>query len=84
MRPGRTIAALLILPEASLAFWGGALQDPNRLGPNGGTSNQSIRGFLIRLGLSGAAGSLLWVLLVAAALWGGFAVARLAHAEASS
>jgi alpha-1,2-mannosyltransferase len=78
---GATIAALLILPEASLAFWGGALQDPNRLGPNGGTSNQSIRGFLIRLGPSGVAGSVLWVLLVAAALWGGFAVARLAHAR---
>ncbi len=29
-----TVASFLVLPEASLAFWGGALQDPNRLGPN--------------------------------------------------
>jgi alpha-1,2-mannosyltransferase len=76
---GATVAALLVLPEASLAYWGGALQDPNRLGPNGGTSNQSLRGFLIRLGPSGVAGALLWLLLAAVALWCGFAVARLAH-----
>ncbi|MDP9221348.1 MAG: glycosyltransferase 87 family protein [Actinomycetota bacterium] len=76
---GATVAALLILPEASLAFWGGALQDPNRLGPNGGTSNQSIRGFLIRLGPSGVAGSVLWVVLLVLTLWLGFAVARRAN-----
>jgi alpha-1,2-mannosyltransferase len=78
---GATIATLFILPEGSLAYWGGALQDPNRLGPNGGTSNQSIRGFLLRLGPSGVAGSILWVLLVVVALWCGFAIARLAHAR---
>jgi alpha-1,2-mannosyltransferase len=73
---GATVFALFALPEASLAYWGGALQDPNRLGPNGGTSNQSIRGFLIRLGPSGAAGGVLWVVLVLAALAFGFVVAR--------
>lgn len=76
---GATVVALLVLPEASLAFWGGALQDPNRLGPNGGTSNQSIRGFLLRLGLHSTLGSVLWFVLVVAALVGGFAVARRAH-----
>ena len=60
----RRSATLLLLPEASFAFWGGALQDPNRLGPNGGTSNQSIRGFLLRVGPHGAAGTVLWLLLV--------------------
>jgi alpha-1,2-mannosyltransferase len=77
---GATLAALLILPEGSLAFWGGALQDPNRLGPNGGTSNQSMRGFLLRVVPWGSVRSVLWVLLVVAALWLGFAVARRAAA----
>ncbi len=74
-----TVAAFLILPEASLAYWGGAISDPNRLGPNGGTSNQSIRGFLLRLGPSGLAGSAIWLVLVVAAAGLGFAVARRAH-----
>ena len=45
-----TLGTFVLLPEASFAFWGGALQDPNRLGPNAGTSNQSLRGFLLRVG----------------------------------
>lgn len=73
---GATVVAMFVVPEASLAYWGGALQDPNRLGPNGGTSNQSIRGSLIRLGPSGALGVVLWVVLAAAVLWFGFVVAR--------
>jgi alpha-1,2-mannosyltransferase len=73
---GATVVALFVLPEASLAYWGGALQDPNRLGPNGGTSNQSIRGFLIRLGPPGALGVVVWVVLAVAVLWFGFVIAR--------
>jgi alpha-1,2-mannosyltransferase len=41
---GVTLAAALAQPASSIVFWGGALQDPARLGPNRGTSNQSIRG----------------------------------------
>jgi alpha-1,2-mannosyltransferase len=74
-----TIGAALILPEASLAFWGGALQDPNRLGPNSGTSNQSLRGVLLRAGLSGPLSSVLWLVLVVGVLWLSFTVARRAH-----
>jgi alpha-1,2-mannosyltransferase len=74
-----TIGAALILPEATVAFWGGALQDPNRLGPNSGTSNQSLRGVLLRAGLSGPLGSVLWLVLVAGVLWLSFTVARRAH-----
>lgn len=77
---GATVGALLVLPEASLAFWGGALSDPTRLGPNAGTSNQSLRGVLLRLGPDGVAGSLLWLVLVAVVGWAGFLVARRAHA----
>jgi alpha-1,2-mannosyltransferase len=74
-----TVGAFLVLPEASLAFWGGALSDPARLGPNRGTSNQSLRGVLLRLGPDGLAGSAVWVLAVAVVGVAGFLVARRAH-----
>ena len=47
---GVTVWAALIQPGASAAFWTDALLSPDRLGPNGGTSNQSLRGVLLRLG----------------------------------
>lgn len=74
-----TVGAFVVLPEASLAFWGGALSDSNRLGPNMGTSNQSLRGFLLRLGPDGVAGTALWVVLALAAAAAGLTVARRAH-----
>ena len=52
-----TLGVWVLLPQASFAFWGGALQDPARLGPNMGTSNQSIRGFLLRVGPEGMPGT---------------------------
>jgi alpha-1,2-mannosyltransferase len=74
-----TIGAFLVLPQASLAFWGGALTDPARLGPNRGTSNQSLRGVLLRLGPGGTAESVMWLLAVAVVGVAGFAVARRAY-----
>jgi alpha-1,2-mannosyltransferase len=74
-----TLGSWVLLPEASFAFWGGALQDPARLGPNAGTSNQSIRGFLLRVGPDGLAGDALWLLLVAVVGFVGFQLARRAH-----
>lgn len=74
-----TLGAAVVLPEASLAFWGGALSDSNRLGPNMGTSNQSIRGTLLRLGPDGLPGTLLWLLLAAAVAVTGLRLARRAH-----
>jgi alpha-1,2-mannosyltransferase len=74
-----TVASFFVLPEASLAFWGGALEDPNRLGPNRGTSNQSIHGVLLRIGPDGALGTVLWIALAVLAAWYGFRVARSAH-----
>ncbi|HEX3004450.1 MAG TPA: glycosyltransferase 87 family protein [Angustibacter sp.] len=76
---GATLGAFLVLPSASLAFWGGALSDPARLGPNRGTSNQSLRGVLLRLGPDGVAGSAVWVLAVVVVGVAGFAVARRAY-----
>ena len=71
-----TLGTWVLLPEASFAFWGGALQDPTRLGPNMGTSNQSIRGVLLRIGPSGLAGTAIWLVLVAVVGYIGFRLAR--------
>jgi alpha-1,2-mannosyltransferase len=79
-----TLGSWVLLPEASFAFWGGALQDPARLGPNAGTSNQSIRGFLLRMGPAGSVGDLLWVVLVAVVGVLGFALARRAYRAGES
>lgn len=73
---GVTLGAWVLLPEASFAFWGGALQDPARLGPNFGTSNQSMRGFLLRVGPEGFAGTAIWLVLVAVVGVFGFRLAR--------
>ena len=81
---GAWLGAFLLLPGDSLAFWGGALQDPARLGPNMGTSNQSIRGVLMRLGPDGLAGNLLWVVLVLAVGGFGFALAARAYRRGDS
>ncbi len=74
-----TIGAFLLLPEASVAFWAGALSDPARLGPNAGTSNQSLRGVLLRLGPEGTAGALLWLVLAGLVAAFGLWIARRAH-----
>ncbi|WP_245862177.1 glycosyltransferase 87 family protein [Phycicoccus duodecadis] len=71
-----TIGSALVLPQASVAFWLGALQDSDRLGPNAGTANQSMRGFLLRMGLDGTAGGVLWLVLVAVVGVLGFGLAR--------
>jgi alpha-1,2-mannosyltransferase len=81
---GVTVAAWMVLPEASFAFWGGALQDPARLGPNAGTSNQSIRGFLLRVGPQGLPGDILWLALVAVVGVVGYSLARRAFRAGDS
>ncbi len=78
-----TSLTVLLLPTASAAYWTDALLDPGRLGPNGGTSNQSLRGVLLRLwpgGTSlagpGAGFTPVWVVLVLTVAVLGFAVSR--------
>jgi len=63
-----TVVAWFLLPPASVTYWTDALLDPGRLGPNGGTSNQSLRGVLLRLGPdeNGVAFTVVYVLLVIA------------------
>lgn len=71
-----TLTTAAVLPGESKAFWWGALTAPDRLGPNAGTSNQSLRGVLLRIGPDGTAGTLLWVIGAAAIAVIGYAVAR--------
>lgn len=79
-----TLGAWLVMPEASFAFWGGALQDPTRLGPNAGTSNQSLRGFLLRAAPQGGVGTAIWLVCVVVVAVVGFALARKAYRQHDS
>lgn len=56
-----SMAAWLVLPQASFAFWGGALSDPTRLGPNEGSANQAFRATLLRRDLDGTELVLAWL-----------------------
>ncbi|NAZ76874.1 DUF2029 domain-containing protein [Kineococcus sp. T13] len=80
---GVTVATFLVAPEASLEFWTSALLNSDRLGPNAGSSNQSLRGFVLRLYLSEGATTLVWGLLAALAAVAGFALARALHRRGS-
>jgi len=72
-----TAASALLLPPASAFYWTDALLDPDRLGPNAGTSNQSLRGVLLRLGPGpGLPASILWLSCVVLVLVAGLALAR--------
>jgi alpha-1,2-mannosyltransferase len=72
-----TGGSALLLPPASSTYWTDALLDPDRLGPNAGTSNQSIRGVLLRLGPDpGPLFTAIWVGLVLLVLVGGLTLAR--------
>ncbi len=71
-----TVLPFLVIPHDAGAFWFSALLDSDRVGSNTSTTNQSIRGMLLRLYLPGWLTSLLWLALVAAIAWYGFRHAR--------
>jgi alpha-1,2-mannosyltransferase len=72
-----TVVSGLLMPPATATYWTDALLDPDRLGPNAGTSNQSLRGVLLRLGPEpGPAASALWLGCVVLVLAGGLALSR--------
>ncbi|WP_369056506.1 glycosyltransferase 87 family protein [Kineococcus terrestris] len=78
-----TLGTFAVAPEASFEFWTSALFASDRLGPNAGSSNQSLRGFVLRLYLSDGATQALWLALVALAAVLGFTVARAMHRRGS-
>jgi alpha-1,2-mannosyltransferase len=66
----------LFAPSATAAYWTDALLDPGRLGPNANTSNQSMRGVLMRIGPpAGPLQSLLWLALAVVVAVLGFRLA---------
>lgn len=48
-----TLAGFLLAPSSSVRYWTEALRDPSRIGGLSYVSNQSINGFLMRLGSGG-------------------------------
>ncbi|GAB2868337.1 hypothetical protein GCM10022221_81560 [Actinocorallia aurea] len=73
---GATLLTFVLLPRDSVDFWFGALFSSDRLGSNLGTSNQSLRGFLMRMYWPDALTSLVWFAAVAAVAVIGFRYAR--------
>ncbi|HKB31462.1 MAG TPA: glycosyltransferase 87 family protein [Streptosporangiaceae bacterium] len=71
-----TLGAFVLLPRDSLFYWTNAIFDSNRLGSNTGTSNQSLRGILLRLFLPSAAPTAVWVIALVVVGAAGFVTAR--------
>jgi alpha-1,2-mannosyltransferase len=71
-----TLGAWLLLPDDSVTYWTSAIFQPGRLGSNSGTSNQSLRGLLLRAFLPGSLPGVLWAVLAAAVAVAGFALVR--------
>ena len=73
---GWTAGAFLLLPRDSMYYWTRAIFDSGRLGSNTGTSNQSLRGLVLRFFLPSHAPALLWLAVAAVVAVYGFAAAR--------
>ena len=68
------IGAWLVLPQDSMTYWTSVIFQSGRLGSNAGTSNQSLRGILLREFLPGQAPGVVWAGLALAVAVAGFAV----------
>ncbi len=71
-----TIGAWLLLPRDSVTYWTSVIFESGRLGSNAGTSNQSLRGILLRVFLPGQGPGVLWAAVAVVVAVAGFAVAR--------
>jgi alpha-1,2-mannosyltransferase len=71
-----TLGAWLLLPDDSVTYWTSAIFQSGRLGSNAGTSNQSLRGIVLREFLPGQAPGALWAAVAVVAAVAGFAVVR--------
>ncbi|MFI7690694.1 glycosyltransferase 87 family protein [Nonomuraea sp. NPDC049655] len=74
-----TVLPFVVIPQDASAFWFSALLDPERLGANTATTNQSIRGMLLRLYMPESLTFVIWAVIVAAVAWYGFHAARAAY-----
>ncbi|WP_203972155.1 glycosyltransferase 87 family protein [Planotetraspora silvatica] len=71
-----TILPFLAIFDDAKDFWFSALLDSERLGANAATTNQSLRGMLLRLYLPGWLTAVIWLAAAAAIGWYGFRHAR--------
>ncbi len=71
-----TLGAWLLLPGDSVTYWTSAIFQSGRLGSNAGTSNQSLRGIVLREFLPGQAPGVLWAAVAVVVAVAGFAVVR--------
>jgi alpha-1,2-mannosyltransferase len=71
-----TLGAWLLLPDDSVTYWTSAIFQSGRLGSNAGTSNQSLRGIVLREFLPGQAPGALWAAIAVVAAVAAFAVVR--------
>ena len=71
-----TLGAWLVLPHDSVSYWTSVIFESGRLGSNAGTSNQSLRGMVLREFLPGQAPAAAWIVLAAVVAVAGFALAR--------
>jgi alpha-1,2-mannosyltransferase len=71
-----TVGAWLVLPHDSVTYWTSVIFQSGRLGSNSGTSNQSLRGMLLREFLPGQAPGAVWAAVALAVAVAGLAVAR--------
>jgi alpha-1,2-mannosyltransferase len=59
-----------------VTYWTSAIFDSGRLGPNSGTSNQSLRGLLLRAFLPVGLPGVIWVVIAAAVALAGFTLVK--------
>jgi alpha-1,2-mannosyltransferase len=78
---GATLLTFLVLPADSADYWFRAIFDSERLGSNTSTTNQSIRGMLLRLYWPDAVTAAIWLACVAVVAYFGFRAARRAWQE---
>ncbi|WP_155353260.1 glycosyltransferase 87 family protein [Acrocarpospora macrocephala] len=76
-----TLLPFIVIPSDATDFWFSALLDSERLGANTATTNQSIRGMLLRLYWPDTLTTILWLAAVAFIGWYGFRAAYRAHRD---
>lgn len=63
---GCAAVAAVIMPGASVRYWGGTIFQTSRIGDLASLGNQSVHGMLLRVGLSPATLPVVWAVLIAA------------------
>ncbi|GAA0395643.1 hypothetical protein Acor_72220 [Acrocarpospora corrugata] len=76
-----TLLPFAVIPKDAADFWFDALLDSERLGANTATTNQSIRGMLLRLYWPDTLTTILWLAAIAFIGWYGFRAALRAHRD---